>query len=1134
MPIDVASGSVHFQNQDIDIPGRFKLSWDRSYNSALTNDTDSPFGLGWTCPYFAKLTRMGKDYHFLDSTGSIIKFPDPDDSVERQGTIRDLARFHEISKNGFNLRVTQWSVDGAVTRYYFQPDRNGQWWPMKSMEDASGAGLDLAWDDQGRLKGIRQKLEKRTLAVAYSSAGRIASVAFRYPDGRKQILARYDYDSKGQLASAQDALGFSERYEYGPTGKVGRVVAKDGGILSFKYDDQGRCIRSGGLDNYDLKILRYMPHLQQTEVKNSLGKSHHYQWLASGQVFLHIDPMGGKTETEYDEYGRVLAKTRPMGEKIAYEYDAEGNRSKLIDALGNESVFEYNSHHLAVKFIGADGHGWEKSYDDANRPVSAKDALGNEYGIEYDRQGNPVLLKKPDGSQSKRTYSDSGTLVSSTDWEGRSTEFVWDELGRMIKRRDPLGKTTTRQYDLLGRITQAAYDFGKTVKYQYDAGGNVTLITSTAENPVAFKYGTCRRLLEKKYGAGQTRRYTWGSEPERLETVVNEIGETYAFQYDPCDRVIAETGFDGRKTSFKYSLSGGCIARTNSLGQTISRELDALGRLVGESVPEEEPTTFQYDKSGHLLSAANAWSKISFKRDAAGRVIEEDQGGFGIKREFGPLGTVLHLESDAGIHFDYTYDHNDLVKSIDANGMGAFTYTRNEDDQVASVTLPGDSRLDSAYDSRGRLLKQSVLATGPGTGLQDPIVQREHAYDDSSMLLAMVDGHWGKSRYSHDEAKRLIQFVSDGTRTDYTLNPVGDPIAILQNGSEEIRLDYGPGGTLARKGSIEYAFDGSGRLVSKFDQKETDPSRKWIYSWNAKDQLRVVTTPNGESWEYAYDPFGRRCLKKGPGSEVRFIWDKDDLLHEIEAGKETKTWGFDPNGFKPLFKIQGKSLYSIILDYLGTPREMLDVDSRIVWSAHFDPWGNPLAGKGNLADCPFRLQGQYFDPESGLHYNRFRYYEPETGRYISRDPILLAGGISAYQYAPNPTRWCDPFGLCPEKLYRAMSQEDFEEFQRTGRMPATTETTTSPTQGFSEDYRGVLVEFELKPGTIAQLEAIGVSDGSPMVRDKYPEMPVGGKGWADEHARFKQEGTQINIALGKGDALDIFNDNITGSNVVRP
>lgn len=1136
MPIDVASGAVHFDKRDIqEIPGRFPLTWERSYHSGLSRESDSPFGPGWTNPFFVALTRNGKDYHFRNSGGAIIVFPDPGDSVEREGTIRNLGSFHEIARKGMQLRVTSWSGNGKVVRYHFQPQRNGQWWPLRSIEDAAGNGLELAWDDQGRLKGLRQIHEKRTLAIAYSEAGRITAVGFRHADGRQQLLARYGYDDKGRMVSAQDALGNTERYEYLATGQISREIAGDGGILSYKYDDSGRCIRMSGIDNYNLKIIRYLDHVRWTEVTNSLGKTTRYQWLASGQVVLQMNPMGGKTETKYDDLGRIAAKTSPMGERTVFGYDEQGNKSKLVDASGGESVFEYNESHLAVKFSDPNGGGWEKVFDASNRPVSAKDAVGNISSIAYDESGNPVLLKKADGAVSKRIFSGSGDLIEVSDWESKRTRFERDEFGRIAKRLNPDGSAVAYLYDLLGRLAQVAYSHGKTVEYQYDAGGNLVSVASNMEAPVSLRYGPCRRLQEKRFGGGNVLKYTWGSEPERLETVTNQAGEIYSFQYDACDRVNAETGFDGRKTSFKFDLSGRCVSRINAIGQSVNWEHDPLGRIVKESLGEEEPTVFAYDKAGNLLSAENAWSAIALQRDAAGRVLKETQNGFSIAREYNPTGDVARLETDADIHFEYAYDGNGLIRSLDANGLGSFTYARNERNLTASIGLPGDARLLQTHDSRGRLLKQDVFAGEAAAGSSAPLIERAYAFDDTSMLVAMDEASWGKSRYVHDESKRLVQFTAGEFRLDYALNPVGDPTALVKNGMEETSFRYLAGGTLTGQGVIRYEYDGAGRLVSKSGGMNSGNEGRWTYSWDAKDRLRKMQTPDGETWEYAYDPFGRRCLKKCEDREIRFIWNQNVLLHEIEKDRGTKTWGFEPGGFRPLFKIQDGALFSIILDEQGTPREMLDGKSKVVWSARFDPWGNPLDGKGDLQDCPFRFQGQYFDAESGLHYNRFRYYDPQSGRFISRDPILLDGGPSSYQYVHNPTRGTDPLGLCEdETLYRAMSQDDYDELVRTGRMPATTETTTSPTRAFSEDYDGVLVEFKLQPGTIAELAAIGVSDGSKMVRKKYPDMPVGESGWNQEHARFKKEGKQINIALGQGDALDIFNDNITDFNAVRP
>jgi RHS repeat-associated protein len=982
----------------------------------LSNESESHLGAGWTNLYFAKLTRSGKDYHFRNPSGGIIKFPDPGDTVERQGIVRDLGSFHEIARRGQYLQVTKWNTEGTLTRYIFLPDRNGQWWPLRFVEDAVGNGVELAWDEKNRLKGLRQKLEKRTLAVAYSSAGFIASISYRFTDGRQQILAAYDYDTQGRLLSARDAMGFSERYEYDREGRLFREIAKDGGVFTYKYDDKSRCVRYSGLDNYDLKIIRYLDNVSWSEVTNSLGKTRRYEYLPTGQVIQEIDPLGGITRTEYDALGRRVGITDPMGGKTSFAYDEYGNETKVIDPLGNEVNRECNSMHLATRETDANGGCWERIHDDSNHLISATDPTGLCHALEYDPHGNLLCVKRSDGAISTRRYSKLGELIETTDWEGHSVTFERDGFGRIVRRTGSGGMETTYQFNILGRITSIRSGRGIEQRFEYDAAGNVIRRSDANGGSAIFRYGTCHRLLEKQIGPGLSVRYVWGSEPDRLVSVINERGEPYTFGYDACDRVSKETGFDGRAFLFNYNLSGQCVRRTNALGQIITWKYDPIGRLLEESMEGELPSVYQYDKVGNIISAQNGSGSILFERDALGRVVKEEQNGFCLERKLDANGNVVQLNTDAGHGVSYVNDWNGRASSINVNGMGTYSFARNSRNQVTALELPGDVRLNQSYDSRGRLLRQAVdnltsPSESPGT-----LIQRTYAYDDSDMLHSIMDNSWGKSLYEHDASRRLVKFETNRHRIEYRLDPSGDPSSLVIDGQDGTAFTFHPGGVLISQGSFEFTYDDAGRMVSKFDRREGNPSRKWIYQWDAKDRLRSMTTPAGESWQYEYDPFGRRVLKKSlAGREIRFIWNEYSLLHEIEPGGQTRTWGFEPNSFRPLFKIQAGALYSIVNDHLGAPREMLDGKGKVVWTLLTDPWGGPLEGTGSLEDCPIRSQGQFFDSESGLHYNNFRYYDPGIGRFISQDPIRLNGGpsLSLYQYAHNPIHMVDPLGLCP-------------------------------------------------------------------------------------------------------------------------
>src|SRR5207253_42127 len=139
-------------------------------------------------------------------------------------------------------------------------------------------------DNAGRLTGVRQRLEKRTLLIDYTKNDRIESVSFLLPGNRRQVMARYEYDNSGRLSAAFDGLGYADRYEYDNASRMAREIIKDGGVFYFKYDEKGRCIRTSGLDRYNERTLRFLDSIRWTEVTDSLGNVTRYQWLESGQI----------------------------------------------------------------------------------------------------------------------------------------------------------------------------------------------------------------------------------------------------------------------------------------------------------------------------------------------------------------------------------------------------------------------------------------------------------------------------------------------------------------------------------------------------------------------------------------------------------------------------------------------------------------------------------------------------------------------------------------------------------------------------------------------------------------------------------------------------------------------------------
>ncbi|MDE9545632.1 RHS repeat domain-containing protein, partial [Xenorhabdus bovienii] len=225
----------------------------------------------------------------------------------------------------------------------------------------------------------------------------------------------------------------------------------------------------------------------------------------------------------------------------------------------------------------------------------------------------------------------------------------------------------------------------------------------------------------------------------------------------------------------------------------------------------------------------------------------------------------------------------------------------------------------------------------------------------------------------------------------------------------------------------------------------------WRYRWDTQNQLTHVETPDGSRWHYRYDAFGRRVRKLkvhdgkltaanlqlwlagkpdlAPRADAimgqDYLWSGDQLIEETPiyadgtpVEDQRVRWLYEPGTFTPSARFEKGKLHYIVSDHQGTPREMLSEEGVLVWAQRLTTWGKAEKSQviaSNNPDyhvnCNLRFCGQYEDAESGLFYNRHRYYSPETAQYISADPIGLLGGVNPYGYVHNPTNFVDPLGL---------------------------------------------------------------------------------------------------------------------------
>jgi RHS repeat-associated protein len=1021
MPIDIGTGNVLQDFEDVSVPGQLTLAWERHYRSALIQRPAGALGPGWASPHLATLIRHAGGFEFAGPTGAIELFADAEGRVERGGRVLRPAAFMEVLQQQELYVVQAWNVDTEeVLRYGFRRGSVGDVLRLASVENAAGQGLDLYWEDE-RLLGVRQRFEGRELRPAYNTAGRIEAISLVTAQGQAWPVCNYEYDRAGRLASVTDANGFSDRFEYDAGHRLTREVLKDGGVFNYRYDDKGRCVHRTGLARYDSKRLRFLDASHMVEVTDSTGATTRYRCMSNGQVVTEWLPAGGERQFEYDEHGRLVAQVDATGGTTRHEYDTAGNRSATIDAAGAATRFTFDDRHQALTKTEAMGQVWQRIYDERYRRVAAIDPLKDRWQFRYDEHGNLCETIDPLGGIERRQYS--ATQLETVSAAGRRMRFEFDAFGRVTSRRLPSGETTRVSYDRCGNVVQVTLPDGAEMSAAYDPAGNLVRLVDAQGHARVWRYGTCGRMLEQRDPLGHSLRYVWGSEPGRLEEITNEKGETYRLEFDEAGRIAAAELFDGSRREFRYDAEDYLVEQVNGAGQTVEIQRDAMHRIVGRMAADAAPSQFAFDPCGRMIAAQEADHAVQLERDPLGRICREVQGEHWVATQYDAVGNVVLTCSSLGHQVEVAVDPDGLTKSM---LWGAGTTLRFEHDASAREVLrvlPGGAQLSQRYDGQGRLLEQRVSSAGQPAAGAALLVNRRFIYDANGLLVSRRDERWGELRCAYDPAQQLIQTLRDrgGLSERFEYDPAGNVVHVTTEGgraaAQDFTLSYAAGNRLERKGGTLHEYDGQGRLIRRIEPVAGAAPRIWTYRWDGLGRLAAVTLPDGLTWNYRYDALGRRIAKSrcgDPSSARRFVWNQEVLLHDIDAAGAVSSWMFRPDTFEPLATVQGKRSYAVVTDHLGTPCELIDDGNRVAWAADRDAWGRIEAVEGTVAPgaCPISFAGQWQDDESGLNYNWHRYYDPGVGRYISPDPLQFGGGANFYRYcANNPYAFIDPLGL---------------------------------------------------------------------------------------------------------------------------
>ena len=504
---------------------------------------------------------------------------------------------------------------------------------------------------------------------------------------------------------------------------------------------------------------------------------------------------------------------------------------------------------------------------------------------------------------------------------------------------------------------------------------------------------------------------------DRLRSVENELGERYLFGRDLNGSVILEKGFDGSERRYDRDLDGTVIKTHLPDGTIVHHQHDQAGRLTYNRYADGSWEAWEYDKGGLLTKAYNADSVTEFVHNAIGQVVKETQDGQSVEHVYDARSRLARTISGLGADLGYGYDLTGLSDSITARSSGSHRpwEVRIERDRLGREThrrMTGGVESAYFYDTVGRPCRQRVMRG------EHRLYDRSYGWGDDFRLLETLNTITGaRVRYDYDAFGRLSEAeYGAGFRQYRTTDAMGNVYA----SSECTDRTYGRGGQLRQDGTWHYHYDAQGNLVLK-TKRRIDPScgfesvlwhkGDYAYVWQANGMLRSVTRPDGKTVTFKYDALGRRKEKRFDGRIHRYLWDGNVVLHEwayaetdspqeiitedgtitfdrSEPADNVITWVYDTDSYVPTAKIENGKTYSLVSDYIGRPVQAYDECGTVVWQADYDIYGNLRNLRGDREFIPFRQVGQYEDAQTGLYYNRFRYYDPNTGNYISQDPIL--------------------------------------------------------------------------------------------------------------------------------------------------
>lgn len=908
-----------------------------------------------------------------------------------QTTVTDAASTVEVNVFGSQLDVNTLrsstnQVDGKTLTQTFDSNNN-----LACRKDAEGRVTTYTYNGSNQRTSTTYGRTGTCASPVNTSATRTTSFTYLastldlpsvitessvYATGDKTTTLNYDDMSHPTLPTEIVVEGYT------PSGvAVSRAVA-----LTYGADGQVTEIDGPRTDVSDVTTLTYYDCTtgavcgQLESVTNALSQVTMYDsYSDDGRVTQVTDPNGLVTTIEYDDRGRVTAieETPPSGpaRTTSYEYNAAGNVTSATRADGFELTYTYDAAQQLTRVTDNNGNYVEYDYDSRGDRINEStydvaNALKHEIDVAYDIR-NRIEFIDVSGSVTALVQDAVGNFTDETDPNSNDTEHGYDALNRLIETIDALSGVTTLGYDVNDELVSVEAPNGATTMYVYDDLGNLLSTTSP------------------------------------------------------------DTG----TTTYTYDAAGNRLTQTDANSVTVEYTYDALNRLTSIEYPNSAlNVTFEYDQGtnqkGFLTTLTDGSGTTTFAYDAFGNLTQESKS----------IDGNTHVTA-------YGYDAADLLTSITYPSGRTVAYTRNvlgEIEEVetayggSTVTIADDVEhepfgplstltfgnglvLTRTFDQQYRLTEQTTGAiqdltfTLDAAGNVDAIVDAVNAslsrdFDQDALhRIDFEDGAYGTIDYTYDaNGNRLTKVLDDGSLTTQTLTYATDSNRLATHDGQTVTLDAAGNTTADPAQALSFGYDDHNRMVAAYVGGVLKAT--YVYNGHGQRVKKVEATGAQRTTVYHYGLSGELLGETIYGSGGAKIGERDYLwLDSLPLAQSERTFSGGA--------VTSSQLVYIHADQLSTPRLATNPSGTVVWRWDSDAFGVGDADTDpdsdtNLVNVRLRFPGQYFDEETGLHYNYFRDYDAETGRYMQHDPIGLDGGLNPYLYVDgNPLRYFDSLGL---------------------------------------------------------------------------------------------------------------------------